>query len=114
MRAARALGVRSQLLGAMVLVAIASVAVTAVLVNHAVDGELRQLSQRDLRISAANAAETAAAGYLEDRGWSRRSVRALRTVFRAHGEAIAVLWPGGRPVAGSPPRARRARTPPSR
>ena len=33
MRAARALGVRSQLLGAMVLVAVASVAVTALLVN---------------------------------------------------------------------------------
>ena len=105
MRLARALGVRSQLLGAMVLVAVASVAVTAVLVNRAVDGELRELSRHDLRISAANAAETAAAGYLEDGGWSSRSVRVLRIVSRTHGEAIAVLGAGGRPVPGSPPRA---------
>jgi len=105
MTTARALGVRSQLLSAMVLVAIASVLVTAVLVNRAVDSELRELSRRDLRISAANAAETAEAAYLEDRGWSPRSVHALRTIFRAHGEAIAVLWPGGRPVPGSTPRA---------
>jgi two-component system, OmpR family, sensor histidine kinase BaeS len=103
MRIARSLGVRSQLLGAMVLVAVASVAVTALLVNRAVDSELRELSARDLRISAANAAETAAAGYIGDGGWSARSVRALRTVSRAHGEAIAVLGAGGRPVAGSPP-----------
>jgi two-component system, OmpR family, sensor histidine kinase BaeS len=104
-RIARTLGVRSQLLGAMVLVAVVSVAVTALLVNRAVDAELRELSTRDLRISAANAAETAAAGYIDDGGWSPRSVRALRTVFRAHGEAIAVLWPGGRPAPGSPPMA---------
>jgi two-component system sensor histidine kinase BaeS len=100
---ARTLGVRSQLLGAMVLVAVASVAITALLVNRAVDAELRELSARDLRISAANAAETAAAGYIGDGGWSARSVRALRMVSRAHGEAIAVLGAGGRPVAGSPP-----------
>jgi two-component system sensor histidine kinase BaeS len=104
MRTARGLGVRSQLLGAMVLVAVASVAVTAVLVNRAVDSELRELSRRDLRISAATAADTAAAGYVEDGGWSAGSVQALRTVFRAHGEAIAVLWPGGRAAPGSPPR----------
>jgi signal transduction histidine kinase len=100
--AGRPLGVRTQLLGAMILLAIASVAVTAVLINRAVDSELRDFSHRDLRISAVNAAESAAAMYLEDGGWSERSVRALRTIGHAHGEAIAVLGYGGRPVPGSP------------
>jgi two-component system sensor histidine kinase BaeS len=102
-RIARTLGVRSQLLGAMVLVALASVAVTALVVNRAVDSELRELSTRDLRISADAAADTAAAGYIQDGGWSARSVRALRTLSRAHGEAIDVLGAGGRPVPGAPP-----------
>jgi two-component system sensor histidine kinase BaeS len=100
--ARRPLGVRTQLLAAMILLAIASVAVTAVLINRAVDSELRDFSHRDLRISAVNAADSAAAMYLEDGGWSERSVRALRTIAHAHGEAIAVLGYGGRPVPGSP------------
>jgi len=99
---ARRLGVREHVLGAMVLLAIASVALTAILVNRAVDAELGDFSQRDLRITAANAADTAAAVYLEDRGWSERSVIAMRTVLRAHGESVVVLGGNGRPVPGSP------------
>jgi two-component system sensor histidine kinase BaeS len=101
-RARRPLGVRAHLLGAMVLLALASVAMTAMLVNRAVDSELGDFSRRDLRITAGNAADTAAAVYLEDRGWAERSVLAMRTVLRAHGEAIVVLGANGRPVPGSP------------
>jgi two-component system sensor histidine kinase BaeS len=95
-------GVRAHLLAAMVLLALASVAVTAALVNRAVDSELRDYSERDLRISADNAADTAAAVYLEDGGWSERSVIAMRTVLRVHGERIVVLGADGRPAPGSP------------
>ncbi|MEA2384780.1 MAG: two-component system, OmpR family, sensor histidine kinase BaeS [Solirubrobacteraceae bacterium] len=98
----RPFGVRAHLLGAMVGLALASVAVTAVIVNRAVDSELGEFSKRDLRITAVNAADTAAAVYLEDGGWSERSVLAMRTVLRAHGEAIVVLGANGRPVPGSP------------
>jgi signal transduction histidine kinase len=98
----RPLGVRVHLLAAMVALALASVAVTAVVVNRAVDSELSDFSHRDLRITAVNAAETAAAVYLEDGGWSERSVVAMRTVLRAHGESIVVLGSNGRPVPGSP------------
>jgi two-component system, OmpR family, sensor histidine kinase BaeS len=105
LRIARPIGVRTQLLAAMVVLAVASVALTAAQVNAAVDVELRELSQRELRVSAVNAAETAAAGYLDDDGWSARSVRALRIVSSAHDEAIAVLGTDGRPVPGSPPQA---------
>jgi two-component system, OmpR family, sensor histidine kinase BaeS len=98
----RPLGVRAHLLGAMVLLAIATVAITAVVVNRAVDSELRDFSKRDLRISADNAADTAAAVYMDDGGWSRRSVVAMRTVLHAHGEQIVVLGADGRPVPGSP------------
>ena len=73
MRLARPVGVRAQIVAAMVVLALASVALTAAEVNRAVDVELRDLSHRELRISAANAAETAAAGYLEDGGWSART-----------------------------------------
>jgi signal transduction histidine kinase len=98
----RPLGVRAHLLGAMVGLAVASVAVTAIVVNRAVDTELGEFSKRDLRVTALSAADTAAAVYLEDRGWSERSVLAMRTVLRAHGEAIVVLDASGRPVPGSP------------
>jgi signal transduction histidine kinase len=98
----RPLGVRVHLLGAMVALALASVAVTAAVVNRAVDSELSDFSQRDLRITAANAAETAAAVYLEDDGWSERSVVAMRTVLRAHGEEVLVVGANGHAVAGSP------------
>jgi two-component system sensor histidine kinase BaeS len=98
----RPLGLRAHLLGAMVALALASVAVTAVVVNRAVDSELGDFSHRDLRITAVNAAETAAAVYLEDGGWSERSVVAMRTVLRAHGEEVVVLGANGRPVPGSP------------
>jgi two-component system sensor histidine kinase BaeS len=86
----------------MVGLALASVAVTAVIVNRAVDSELGDFSKRDLSVTALNAADTAAAVYLEDRGWSLRSVIAMRTVLRAHGEAVVVLDANGRPVPGSP------------
>src|SRR3954462_13779550 len=98
----RPFGVRAHLLGAMMCLALASVAVTAVIVNRAIDSELGDFSEHDLRITAVNAADTAAAVYLEDRGWSERSVLAMRTVLRAHGEAIVVLGATGRPVPGSP------------
>ena len=102
MTAWRPLGLRAHLLGAMVALALASVAVTAVVVNRAVDSELSDFSHRDLRITAGNAAETAAAVYVEDGGWSERSVVAMRTVLRAHGEEVLVVGANGRPVPGSP------------
>jgi two-component system, OmpR family, sensor histidine kinase BaeS len=101
-RALRPLGVRAHLLGAMVALALVSVAVTAMVVNRAVDSELGDFAKRDLHITAMNAADTAAAVYIEDRGWSERSVLAMRTVLRAHGEAVVVLGADGRPVPGSP------------
>jgi two-component system, OmpR family, sensor histidine kinase BaeS len=99
----RLLGLRARLLGAMILLALATVALTATLINRAVDTELRDFSARDLRISADTAADTAAAVYLEEGSWSERSVAAMRTVLRAHGENIVVLGADGRPVPGSPP-----------
>jgi two-component system sensor histidine kinase BaeS len=101
-RALRPLGVRAHLLGAMIGLALVSVAVTAVVVNRAVDTELGDYAKRDLHITAMNAADTAAAVYIEDRGWSERSVLAMRTVLAAHGEAVVVLGTEGRPVPGSP------------
>jgi two-component system sensor histidine kinase BaeS len=98
----RPFGVRAHLLGAMVGLALASVALTAVIVNRAVDSELGDFAKRDLHITAVNAADTAAAVYLEDGGWSERSVLAMRTVLRAHGEAVVLLGANGRPVPGSP------------
>src|SRR4051794_10784334 len=98
----RPFGVRAHLLGAMMCLALASVAVTAVIVNRAIDSELGAFSEHDLRITAVNAADTAAAVYLEDRGWSERSVLAMRTVLRAHGEAVVVLGANSRPGPGSP------------
>jgi two-component system sensor histidine kinase BaeS len=98
----RLLGVRAHLLAAMTLLALASVGISAAILNRAVDSELRDFSQRDLRSSASNAAEMAAIAYLEADGWSERPVRALRTVARARGEAVVVLGADGRPVVGSP------------
>ena len=94
---------RAHLLAAMVVLALTSVAVTAVVINRAVDAELRDFSRRDLHFSAVNAAEMAAAAYLEADGWSARAVRALRTIARARGDAIAVVDGDGRAVPGSPP-----------
>ncbi|MEA2322165.1 MAG: two-component system, OmpR family, sensor histidine kinase BaeS [Solirubrobacteraceae bacterium] len=87
---------------AMVAIALTSVAVTGLLFARAVDSELTDFSARDLRFSAANAAEMAAAVYLEAGGWSERSVRALRTVAHARGDEVAFLGPHERPVPGSP------------
>jgi two-component system, OmpR family, sensor histidine kinase BaeS len=94
--------VRAHLLVAMIGLALVSVGATALLMNRAVDGELAKFAQHDLRLSADDAAESAAAVYLEAGRWSPRSVRALRTVARGRGDAIAVVGPRGRPVPGSP------------
>jgi two-component system sensor histidine kinase BaeS len=94
-------GVRVHLVAAMTVLAIASVLLSAVLVNRAVDSELRDFSQRDLRFSATNAAEMAASAYLEAGGWSERPVAALRTVARSRGDDVVVLGADGRPVVGS-------------
>ena len=79
----RPLGVRVYLVAAMMLLAIVSVAVSAVVINRGVDTELREFSQRDLRFSATNAAEMAASAYLEVGGWSER--RAAEGHQRADG-----------------------------
>jgi hypothetical protein len=94
--------VRVHLVAAMMLIAIASVVVSAVLINRAVDTELQDFSQRDLRFSATNAAELAASAYLEAGGWSERPVMALRTVAVERGDEVVVLDADGRPVVGSP------------
>ena len=98
----RPLGVRVYLVAAMMLLAIVSVAVSAVVINRGVDTELREFSQRDLRFSATNAAEMAASAYLEVGGWSERPVLALRAVAAEHGDEVVVLGEQGRPVMGSP------------
>ena len=98
----RPLGVRVYLVAAMMLLAIVSVAVSAVVINRGVDTELREFSQRDLRFSATNAAEMAASAYLEVGGWSERPVLALRAVAAEHGDEVVVLGERGRPVMGSP------------
>jgi len=95
-------GVRVHLIAAMTLLAVASVLLSAVLVNRAVDSELREFAHRDLRFSATNAAEMAASAYLEAGGWSARPVTALRTVARSRGDEVVVLDADGRPVVGSP------------
>jgi two-component system sensor histidine kinase BaeS len=93
---------RAHLLGAMVAIALSSVALTGFLLTRAVDTELRDFSRRDLRFSAANAADMAAAVYVEAGGWTARSVRAIRSVARSHGNAVVVLARDGRRVPGSP------------
>jgi two-component system sensor histidine kinase BaeS len=95
-------GVRVHLIAAMTVLAVASVLLSAVLVNRAVDSELRDFAHRDLRFSATNAAEMAASAYLEAGGWSERPVEALRTVARSRGDEVVVLGADGRPVVGSP------------
>jgi two-component system, OmpR family, sensor histidine kinase BaeS len=101
MRRRAPFGVRVHLVAAMTVLAIASVLLSAVLVNRAVDSELRELSHRDLRFSATNAAEMAASAYVEAGGWSERPVAALRTVARSRGDDVVVLGADGRPVVGS-------------
>jgi signal transduction histidine kinase len=98
----RRLGVRAQLVAAMVFLAIASVAVSAAVINRAVDTELADFSQRDLRVAAANASEMAASVYLEAGGWTERSVMAVRAIAEARGDQVLVLGADGRPVVGSP------------
>jgi two-component system sensor histidine kinase BaeS len=98
----RPLGVRMHLVAAMTLIALASVSVSAVLINSAVDTELRDFAQRDLRFSAVNAADMAASAYLEAGGWSERPVMALREIASGRGDEVVVLGADGRPVVGSP------------
>jgi two-component system sensor histidine kinase BaeS len=95
--------VRAHLLAAMVGIALLSVALTGGLLTRAADSELRDFSRRDLRFSAANAAEMAAAVYIEAGGWTARSVRAIGSVARSRGDSVVVLGLDGRPVPGSPP-----------
>jgi signal transduction histidine kinase len=102
-RGLRRLGVRGQLIGAMMVLAVASVLVSAVIINRAVDTELRDFARRDLRLSATNAADMAATAYLEAGGWSERPVMALRTIASGHGDEVVVLGEDGQPVVGSPP-----------
>jgi two-component system, OmpR family, sensor histidine kinase BaeS len=97
-----ALGVRAQLVTAMMLVAVTSVVVSAVLINRAVDIELHDVAHRDLRFAATNTAEMAASAYLEAGGWSERPVMALRTIATERGDDVVVLGADGRPVVGSP------------
>jgi len=98
----RPLGVRVHLVAAMMLIALASVVVAAVIINRAVDTELRDFAQRDLRFSATNAADMAASAYLEAGGWSERPVIALREIAEGRGDEVVVLGGDGRPVVGSP------------
>jgi two-component system sensor histidine kinase BaeS len=102
-RGLRRLGVRGQLIGAMMVLAVASVLVSAVIINRAVDTELRDFAQRDLRLSATNAAEMAATAYLDADGWAERPVMALRTIASGHGDEVVVLGADDQPVVGSPP-----------
>jgi two-component system sensor histidine kinase BaeS len=97
------LGVRAQLIGAMTLLAVASVLASAVIINRAVDTDLRDFAQRDLRLSATNAAEMARTAYLDAGGWSEQPVMALRTIASGHGDEVVVLGADGAPVVGSPP-----------
>jgi len=99
----RRLGVRAQLIGAMTLLAVASVLVSAVIINRAVDSELRDFAERDLRLSATNAADMAATAYLDAHGWAERPVMALRTIASGHGDDVVVLGTDDQPVVGSPP-----------
>ena len=102
MRFWRLLGVRAHLVGAMMLIALASVLVSAVIINRAVDTELDDFAQRDLRFSATNSAEMAASAYLEAGGWSERRVIALREIAEGRGDEVVVLGADGQPVVGSP------------
>jgi two-component system, OmpR family, sensor histidine kinase BaeS len=99
----RPLGLRAQLVTAMTVVAVASVAVSAVIINRGVDAELDDFAHRDLRLSAQNAAAMAASDYVEVGGWSERSVMALRNIAYGRGDEVVVLDAEGRPVAGSAP-----------
>jgi len=99
---AELIGVRMHLLVAMIVLALASVVISAVVINHAVDSELADFSRRDLQFSAANAAELAASAYLEEGRWAARPVHALQTIARARGDAVVVLGADGRPVIGAP------------
>jgi signal transduction histidine kinase len=98
----RPVGVRVHLVAAMMLLAIVSVAVSAVVINRGVDMELHEFSQRDLRLSAKNAAAMASSAYLEVGGWAARPVLALRAVAAEHGDDVVVLDDQGRPIMGSP------------
>src|SRR4051794_32188482 len=85
----------------MTALALASVAVSAIIINRAVDTELRQFARRDLRFSATNAAEMAAGAYLQAGGWYARSVYAIRTVSRSRGDDLVILNASGERVIGS-------------
>ncbi|MDX6723245.1 MAG: two-component system, OmpR family, sensor histidine kinase BaeS [Solirubrobacteraceae bacterium] len=92
---------RAYLLGAMVTLALSSVAATALLINRAVDAELATFAERDLQLAADDAAETAAALYIELGRWSSRSVTALRAAARSRNGTISLLGADGHPLAGS-------------
>jgi two-component system, OmpR family, sensor histidine kinase BaeS len=101
-RRPRPLGVRVHLVAAMMLIALASVLVSAVIINRAVDTELDAFAHRDLRFSATNASEMAASAYLEAGGWSERPVMALRDIANGRGDEVVVVDANGEPVVGSP------------
>jgi signal transduction histidine kinase len=81
-------------------IAIAAVALSMMLVSHALDGRLNRLAEAHVQSSANRVAAIAADRYRTGR-WSRRSLEEVVERARAAGFAVTIRDRSGRPLAGS-------------
>jgi two-component system, OmpR family, sensor histidine kinase BaeS len=96
--------IRLSLVGRLALtmgtIAIAAVALSMMLVSHALDGRLNRLAHAHVQSSANRVAAIAADRYRTGR-WSPRSLDEVVERSRAAGFAVTILDASGRPLAGS-------------
>jgi two-component system sensor histidine kinase BaeS len=81
-------------------IAIAAVALSMMLVSHALDGRLNRLAAAHVQSSANRVAAIAADRYRSGR-WSHRSLEEVVERSRAAGFAVTILDGSGRPLAGT-------------
>jgi two-component system sensor histidine kinase BaeS len=81
-------------------IAIAAVALSMMLVSHALDGRLNRLAAAHVQSSANRVAAIASDRYRSGR-WSRRSLDEVVERSRAAGFAVTIVDRSGRPIAGS-------------
>jgi two-component system, OmpR family, sensor histidine kinase BaeS len=95
------LSLMGRLAATMGTIAIAAVALSMMLVSHALDGRLNRLGAAHVESSAVRVAAIAADRYRTGR-WSPRSLDEVVERSRAAGFAITITDPAGRVLAGTP------------
>jgi anti-anti-sigma factor len=95
-------GVRTQLVGAMVVVAIVTAALVGLLTHRAVDESLVAFGKRDLRMTAVRTASSARFAFETEGGWSEHRVRQLVHDGGLENHTVVIWGADGQPVPGSP------------